>query len=74
MGGYRQWRLLDNIQTDSHKTHRQIERFQTIIKQWTTALNENKEVIVLMDTNIDTMTDSNHNKTNKITTLYNILQ
>ena len=66
MGGYTQWRLFKqlNIQ-DIHKTNKQIDRFKIILNQWENAINENKEVIILMDTNIDTLTDSNDNKANK---------
>ena len=64
---------MNNLQPDSHKTNKQINRFKTIIQQWTNALKEGKEVIVLMDSNIDTLTDSTHNKTHKITTIQNIL-
>ena len=61
MGGYRQWKLFNSLGfPDSNKTHRQIERFTQILNQWTKALKET-EVIVLMDTNIDTLTDSQHN-------------
>ena len=64
MGGYRQWRLFKELGIiDSNKTKNQIDRFKKIIEQWSNALKEGKDVIVVMDTNIDTQTNSNHNTT-----------
>ena len=75
MGGYRQWRLFKELGIiDSNKTKNQIDRFKKIIEQWSNAIKEGKDVIVVMDTNIDTQTNSNHNTTNRIKPLYDILQ
>merc|ERR1712090_22357 len=73
--GYRQWKYLKEIgQPDSIKGKKQIERFNLIISQWERAINEKKEVIVIMDTNVDTLTNANHNSTFKIDQLSQILQ
>ena len=75
MGGYRQWRLFKELGIiDSNKTKNQIDRFKKIIEQWSNAIKEGKDVIVVMDTNIDTQTNSNHNTTNRIKPLHDILQ
>ena len=75
MGGYRQQRLLKELGIEgSNKSKSQIERFNIISQKWEKAIRENKEVIVVMVTNIDTLTNSRHNKNNKITPLHNMLQ
>ena len=53
---------------------KQTERYQQIIKKWQLALQEKKEVIVAMDDNIDTDTNSNHNKKYKIKHLMDMLE
>ena len=75
MGGYRQWRLDKRLGfSDSNKSKKQQDRFKLILNQWEKAIMENKEVIVLMDTNIDTLLKSNHNASNRISPLLNDLQ
>ena len=44
----------------------QLKRYQIILNQWTTALAEKNHTIVLMDDNIDTSLNANHNKKYKI--------
>ena len=75
MGGYCQWRLFKQLGIiDSNKTNSQIDRFNKIIEQWSIAIREGKDVIVVMDTNIDTLKNSNHNTTHRIKQLHDILQ
>ena len=73
MAGYRQWRTPKqlNIQ-NSHTNTQQKLRLLQITTQWTKALAENKNTITLMDTNIDTSHNSDHNKKQKIQPLHDI--
>lgn len=72
MGGYRQWQLprTHPQHRDSGTVSQQYKRFQLILTQWALALRENKNTIVMMDDNIDTIT-SQHNARYNIQTLKN---
>merc|ERR1712240_321516 len=73
MGGYRQWRYLKQLNiNDSNKTQEQILRLETILNQYKKAINENKEIITMIDTNINTSHQSDHNKIYKVSKLYDI--
>ena len=75
MGGYRQWTLPKSYDNDNTKNKgpKQVSRYQLIIKKWQLALKENKDVVVMMDDNIDTDKNSNHNKQYKIKNLKDML-
>ena len=67
MGGYRQWQLLKILDKNNTKTRtHQLSRWKMILEKWQLALNEKKDTIVLMDDNIDSCVESNHNKQYKI--------
>merc|ERR1712059_146122 len=77
MGGYRQWQLPKIFNNPQSKNNGpQKDRFSKIINNWQKALNEKKNTIVMMDTNIDTL-NTGHNKSfnveNLQTTLFNFL-
>ena len=57
---------------DSNKTQAQILRLETILNQYKNEINENKEIISMMDTNINTSHQSDHNKIYKVSKLYDI--
>ena len=74
MGGYQQWRLPKQLYLpNSNKSKNQIERFEKILNQWKRAILEQKDIMVLMDSNIDTGIGSNHNNNYDITPLYTLL-
>ena len=61
MAGYRQWRLPGQGQ-ETVSVPQQKARWNIILEQWERALKEEKEVIVMMDANLDSLTwtkDSN---------------
>ena len=63
MGVYRQWKLTKNVNLPkSHNSSQQKVRLIKTLNKWQQALTENKNCIVMMDSNIDTQ-NSNHNKT-----------
>ena len=76
MGGYRQWTLPNSIdpQNKVNKGPKQVCRLQKKIAKWQLALEENKDVIVLIDDNIDSDINSSHNKQYKIKNLYDLWQ
>ena len=54
MGGYRQWQLTKYYNdNESKSTNRQMDRMLIILDSWERSMNENKEVIVMMDDNLD---------------------
>jgi hypothetical protein len=53
MGGYRQWRLPGNYGGNSESSPSQQARWVKLCQQWNRAISEDKEVLVLMDDNID---------------------
>ena len=68
MGGYRQWRtpkILDQY-NDSNTYTKQNDRLTNILNKWTTAVNENKDMICMMDDNIDTNNTNNNNNNKKL--------
>ena len=68
MGGYRQWSLpktMDPFNTKD-KNSKQLERYAMTLDFWKTALQENKDIIVLTDVNIDSSIIAEHNKLYKI--------
>ena len=74
MGGYQQWRLPKQLYLpNSNKSNNQIERFEKILNQQKRAILEQKDIMVLMDSNIDTRIVSNHNNNYDITPLYTLL-
>ena len=54
--GYRQWRLLGQSTDNSASVTEQLARWTLFIEKWESALHENKEVIVMMDANLDHLT------------------
>merc|ERR1712240_693580 len=67
IGGYRQWRYLKQLNiNDSNRTQAQILRLETILNQYSKAIKENKEIITMMDTNINRSHQSDHNKISKV--------
>ena len=75
MGGYRQWQLPSELGFNKSKSIKhQKERYELILKNWKKASHENKDIIILMDDNIDTIRNSNHNNKFKINDIYDILQ
>ena len=54
--GYRQWRLLGQSDDSSASVPEQLARWRTFLGKWETALQEDKEVIVMMDANLDHIT------------------
>ena len=75
MGGYRQWRLPKVLNVNkSNSTKSQLERYDLILKNWQKASLEKKDVIILMDDNIDTVKNNCHNNKYKINKLLENLQ
>ena len=54
--GYRQWRLVGQNNNASATTAEQLARWLTFLSKWEAALQENKEVVVMLDANIDFLT------------------
>jgi hypothetical protein len=54
--GYRQWRLLGQADDTSASVSEQLARWSTFLGKWEKALLEDKEVIVMMDANLDHLT------------------
>ena len=76
MGGYRQWNLPKTMDPDNNTNSgiQQMNRLQKILAKWALAMNENKDVVVMMDDNIDSDINSTHNKIYKIKNLYDLWQ
>ena len=55
MAGYRQWRL-PGRGPETISVQEQRNRWTTILNQWEKALKEEKEVILMMDANLDSLT------------------
>ena len=64
---------LQNAQQYKELVNSQLKRYNLILQQWNKALMERNHTIVLMDDNIDTSLNANHNKKNSITNLYDQL-
>ena len=54
--GYRQWRLLGQVDGTSASTSEQLGRWLMFLEKWEKALQEDKEVIVMLDANLDFLT------------------
>ena len=54
--GYRQWQLLGQVNKASSTVPAQLTRWKIFLDKWEAALLENKEVLVMMDANIDFLT------------------
>ena len=54
--GYRQWGLLGQQDNSSRTVEEQLARWLVFLEKWETALKEDKEVIVMMDANLDFLT------------------
>ena len=54
--GYRQWRLLGQQDDKSASTSEQMTRWSTFLGQWEKALHKGKEVLVMLDANLDFLT------------------
>ena len=54
--GYRQWRLLGQGDNISASVPEQLKRWEKFLGRWETAINEGKEVIVMLDANLDFLT------------------
>ena len=77
--GYRQWRLLGQQDSSSSSVSEQLARWLIFLDKWETALGEEKEVIVMMDANLDFLTwrDNedlpNHHSSNRLKCLVDAL-
>ena len=60
---YRQWRLLGQADDRSASVNEQLSRWSSFLTKWQLALSEGKEVMVMMDANLDHLT---WGKTNKL--------
>ena len=56
MIGYRQWQLAGQPDNTSSTVTAQAERWERLLTLWETALGEGREVIVIMDANLDAIT------------------
>ena len=54
--GYRQWRLLGQLDSNSASIPAQLARWNLFLDKWEKALQEDKEVIVTLDANLDHLT------------------
>ena len=54
--GYRQWRLLGQGDNNSATVAEQLARWTKFINRWELAVGEGKEVIVMLDANLDFLT------------------
>ena len=54
--GYRQWQLLGQSNSSSANISQQLIRWSNCLNKWETALLEGKEVIVMLDANLDHLT------------------
>ena len=50
---YREWRYLDQQDSQSHSVAAQFQRWSIFLNMWEKALLEGKEVVVMMDANLD---------------------
>ena len=75
MGGYRQWRLLLQMDKDNDKdlNKKQLMRFQKTLEKWKIAIDENKDVIVITDDNLDSNENAEQNKLYKVRNLQDLL-
>ena len=77
--GYRQWRLLGQPDDSSASVAEQFARWAIFVGKWETALQEGKEVIVMMDANLDHLTWRNcislpsHHSSNCLKSLIDLL-
>ena len=77
--GYRQWRLLGQNDNSSASVSEQLSRWLKFLDKWELALNEGKEVIVMLDANLDFLTWRNsehlpsHHSRNKLKSLIDAL-
>ena len=62
--------LLQNAQQYKVLINSQLKRYNLILQQWNKALMEKNHTIVLIDDNIDTSINANHNKRFKVTDLH----
>ena len=75
MGGYRQWRTPKKMGIkNSVSTENQIKRYRSILENWTKASLEGKDIIIMMDDNVDTLSNTEHNKKFKVSRIYNMHQ
>ena len=73
MGGYRQWSLPRDLGfNDSKNIKYQIERLQTILNSIEQAKALNLDIVILMDSNIDTSDNNSHNIRFNIKKLYDM--
>ena len=56
---YRQWRLLGQSDEKSARVSEQLARWSKFLQKWEAAINEGKEVIVMLDANLDHLTWGN---------------
>ena len=54
--GYRQWQLLGQVNKASSTVPAQLTRWKIFIDKWEASLLKNKELLVMMDANIDFLT------------------
>ena len=54
--GYRQWQLLGQADNSSSSIPAQLARWRVFLSKWEAALQEGREVIVMLDANIDFLT------------------
>ena len=77
--GYRQWRLLGQEDNSSATVQEQLVRWTKFLDKWEAALKEDKEVIVMLDANLDFLTWRNcdhlpsHHSSNKLKSLIDTL-
>ena len=77
--GYRQWRLLGQGDDSSASVPAQLARWSLFISKWEAALQEGKEVIVMLDANLDHLTWRNssclpaYHSSNRLKSLVDLL-
>ena len=54
--GYRQWQLLGQVGNSSATVAAQLDRWKVFLGKWEAALQEGREIIVMLDANIDFLT------------------
>ena len=74
MSGYRQWHLPKKYWKGNTGSKQSMEeRFQMTLDKWRLAVDEKRDIIVMMDTNLDT-SNTRHNENYNVRGSFNMLQ